>query len=82
LERLSPEAFGHLHQAFTNSPVVDGLLHQFQSSNRVNLAALSYMYIDTRVNSFRVQAVHTFPDDYAVLKTQSLYRLPIHRHPS
>lgn len=79
LERLSPEAFGHLHQAFSSSSVVDGMLHQFQNSSRVNLAALSYIYIDTRVNSFRVQAVHTFPDDYAVLKTQSLYRLPAKR---
>lgn len=76
LERLSPEMFETLQQAFVTSPVVDGMLHQFQTSGRVNMAALSYMYIDTRVNSFRVQAVHTFPDDYAVLKTQSLFRLP------
>lgn len=75
LERLSPETFGHLQHAFSDSPVVDGLLHRFQTSGRVGMAAFSYMYIDTRVNSFRVQAVHTFPDDYAVLKTQSLYRL-------
>ncbi len=76
LERLSPESFEILQSAFANSSVVDGMLHQFQTSGRVNMAALSYMYVDTRVNSFRVQAVHTFPDDYAVLKTQSLYRLP------
>lgn len=77
LERLTPEAFGHLQRAFADSPVVDGMMHQFQTSGRVNLAAFSYMYIDTRQRTFRIQAVHSFPDDYAVLKTQSLYRLPL-----
>ena len=40
------------------------------------LGALSYINVETRNRSFLVQAFHTFPDDYAIVKSQSLFQLP------
>lgn len=75
LERTTPEIFYAMNKAFQERGDIEGLLHQFESSGRVQLGAISYIYIDTRVHSLRVQAMHTFPDDYAILKTQSLFRI-------
>ena len=39
-------------------------------------ARLSYINVESRNRSFRVQAFHTFPDDYAIVKSQSLFEVP------
>lgn len=54
----------------------DGLLHNFDSSGRFDLGALSYVHFESRQRSLKIQALHTFPDDYAILKTQSVFKLP------
>lgn len=53
-----------------------GLAHRFESSGRVGLGAMSYVDVQARDRSFRVRAMHTFPDDCAIVKTQSVFRLP------
>ena len=53
-----------------------GLLHMFDSSGRMTLGALSYINVETRNRSVLVQAFHTFPDDYAIVKSRSLFELP------
>ena len=40
------------------------------------LGALSYVNVETRSRSMLIQAFHTFPDDYAIVKTQSLFEIP------
>ena len=42
----------------------------------MELGALSYVNVETRRNSMLVQAIHTFPDDYAIVKVESLFALP------
>ncbi|TWT30298.1 hypothetical protein KOR34_48560 [Posidoniimonas corsicana] len=54
----------------------EGMLHQFDSSGRFGLGALSYVNVQSRDRSMLVQALHTFPDDYAIVKTQSVFKLP------
>ena len=44
-------------------------------SGRFDAGSLSYVNIDSRDKVLCVQAFHTFPDDRAVLKIQSWYRL-------
>ena len=56
--------------------VVPALVHTFDSSGRMALGALSYINVETRSRSMLVQAFHTFPDDYAIVKSQSLFQLP------
>ena len=38
--------------------------------------ALSYINIESRNRSLLVQAFHTFPDDYAIVKSQSRFEVP------
>ena len=40
------------------------------------LGAISYLNISSRDRSLLIQAFHTFPDDYAIVKSQSLFKLP------
>ena len=43
---------------------------------RMALGARSYINVETRSRSMLVQAFHTFPDDYAIVKSQSLFEAP------
>jgi hypothetical protein len=52
------------------------LLYTFDSSGRLAVGALSYINIETRNRSMLVQAFHTFPDDYAIVKSQSIFEMP------
>jgi hypothetical protein len=76
LEHLAPEVFWVVQQELTLDGLVQGMLHRFDSGGRVALGALSYINVETRQRQMLVQAFHTFPDDYAVLKSQSLFQLP------
>jgi hypothetical protein len=51
------------------------MLHRFDSSGRMALGALSYLNVETRNRSLRIQAFHTFPDDYAIVKSQSQFEV-------
>lgn len=52
------------------------LLFQFESGGRVGLGAFSYIHYESRAKSLRIQALHTFPEDGVILKSQSLFKLP------
>ena len=51
-------------------------MHTFDASGRMALGALSYVNVETRRASMLIQAIHTFPDDYAIVKVESLFSLP------
>ncbi|HUG66424.1 MAG TPA: DUF2617 family protein [Pirellulaceae bacterium] len=76
LESVSPEVFWTFQQELARDGERNGLFHTFESSGRMALGALSYINVETRNSSFRVQAFHTFPDDFAIVKTQSRFQLP------
>lgn len=76
LEPASSERFLAYHKELTLQATRKGLLHQFDASGRWDTGALSFINVDSRDKLFRVQAFHTFPDDCAVLKTQSSFQLP------
>ena len=76
LEPVTPEIFWTFQQELAHDGDRQGLLHTFDSSGRMALGALSYINVETRSRSMLVQAFHTFPDDFAIVKSQSLFRLP------
>ena len=39
------------------------------------MGAFSCIHVETRERSLLIQAFHTFPDDLAIVKTQSLFEL-------
>ena len=51
------------------------LIQVFDSSGRIAIGGLSFIHIDSRLKSLRVQAIHTFPDDLALVKTESTFSL-------
>lgn len=75
LETVGAEMFWMVGQQLGKGQP-EGLIHRFGSSGRMALGAISYVNIETRLNSMLVQAIHTFPDDYAIVKVESLFTLP------
>lgn len=76
LEKVEPEIFWAFQQELSLDGERQGLLHRFHSNGRLALGAISYVYFETRQRSLSVQAFHTFPDDYAIVKTQTLFETP------
>ena len=76
LEPVDREVFWTFQQELALDGQREGLLHQFNSSGRLDIGALSYINCQTRNHLFLVQAFHTFPDDYAIVKTQSMFQIP------
>jgi len=76
LEPLDPALFWSFQQQLVQDAQRKGMLHSFESSGRVSLGAISYINLESRDRSLMVQAFHTFPDDNAIVKSQSVFRLP------
>jgi hypothetical protein len=76
LETVEPQVFWTFQEELTVDGLQHGILHRFDSSGRMALGAMSYINVESRNRSFRVQAFHTFPDDYAIVKSQSLFEVP------
>jgi hypothetical protein len=76
LETASPDLFWAFQQELAEDTDRWGILHTFHASGRLALGAVSYMHVETRERSVLVQAFHTFPDDWAIVKSQSLFEMP------
>ncbi len=75
LEPADVEKFAGYQRELTLHATRQGMLQQFEPGGRLEMGALSYVNVDSRDKTLCVQAFHTFPDDRAVLKIQSWYRL-------
>lgn len=76
LEPVEPEVFWTFQRELSNDGERQGMLYRFDSSGRMALGALSYVHLEARNRSLKVQAFHTFPDDYAIVKSQSIFEVP------
>ena len=76
LEPVEPSVFWTFQQELAQIGMRQGMLHRFDASGRMAPAALSYINIESRSRRLLVQAFHTFPDDYAIVKSQSIFQLP------
>ena len=76
LESADPEVFWAVQQQLVSQENPKGMLHRFDASARVPMGAISYIHLETRESSLLVQACHTFPDDCAIVKSQSKFELP------
>jgi hypothetical protein len=75
LEPVERETFWTYQKELTNA-AGEGLLYCFEPNGRLGLGAISYVNLESRDRTFKVQAFHTFPDDYAIVKSQSVFTLP------
>lgn len=76
LEPVAPEVFWTFQQELCAEGIKRGMFHRFESGGRLALGAISWINIETRTKSLLVQAFHTFPDDLAIVKSQSLFEMP------
>lgn len=75
LERVKPELFWLIQQQLGESAKSHELIQVFDSSGRMAIGGMSFIHVETRSHSLRIQAIHTFPDDLALVKIQSTYSL-------
>jgi hypothetical protein len=75
LETVEPEVFWTFQQELVHAGQ-QGLLQTFSGGGRLALGALSYINVETRSRSLLVQSFHTFPDDLAIVKSQSVFEVP------
>ncbi|MEZ6135048.1 MAG: DUF2617 family protein [Pirellulaceae bacterium] len=73
LERVQAEMFWLIQQQLGEASKNHELIQVFDSSGRIGIGGLSFIHIDTRLKSLHVQAIHTFPDDMALVKTESTF---------
>jgi hypothetical protein len=76
LETVSPDLFWTFQQELSRDRQHRGLLQQFDASGRMALGAISYISVETRNRHLRIQVFHTFPDDYAIVRSESVFRTP------
>jgi hypothetical protein len=72
VEVLPPEIFFHVHDEILADGGKRGLLHNFQPNHRLSLAPLGFVTVEARADCLFLSAFHTFPDEFTVVKTQSL----------
>ena len=76
LERVRPDVFWTFQQELSADGMTQGLFHRFAAGGRLAVGAISWINIETRARSLLVQAFHTFPDDFAIVKSQSIFQIP------
>ncbi len=72
IEVLEPEQFVHVHAELLADGTRKGLAFHCQENNRVGLSPLGVVIVEALPRCLSVNAFHTFPDEFAVVKTQSL----------
>jgi hypothetical protein len=75
VESIAPELFWSFQEELVVAGSRRGLLHRFEAGGRLSLGAVSWIDVETRPRSLSVQAFHTFPDDLAIVKSQSLFEI-------
>ncbi|QDS88050.1 hypothetical protein EC9_22360 [Rosistilla ulvae] len=74
LEPVATDLFWTIQKQLT-ADATEGLLHRFDSNGRIAMGAVSYINIETRARSMMIQAIHTFPEDQAIVKVESTFAI-------
>jgi hypothetical protein len=77
VERIDPEVFDHLCDEMTLDTHRDRLYHRFSDTNRMAQSAISHLAFESRAKGLLVHAFHSFPAERAIVRTQSLFEIPI-----
>ena len=71
-EILSAVLFERIHEEMLTDGRKRGFLHLFHPNHRFALSPLGYVTADARSGCLVVNAFHTFPEDLAIVRTQTL----------
>ena len=72
IEILPPEIFRHVHEEILTDGLKRGLLHRHSPHHRLSLTPLGFITVESWKHTLSINTFHTFPNDCAVVKTQSL----------
>ncbi|MFO0907616.1 MAG: DUF2617 family protein [Isosphaeraceae bacterium] len=72
VERVDPEVFAHLSEEMALDARPGRIFHRFAPANRMAPAPISHLRFEARGRGLTVHAFHTFPEDGAIVRTQSL----------
>jgi hypothetical protein len=72
VEVLQPEQFLHVHEELASDGARKGMVFHCKSGNRLGLSPLGVVIVQTVPHGLSTSAFHTFPDERAIIKTQSL----------
>jgi hypothetical protein len=72
VETLQPEIFAHVHEEILGDGNKRGLLCNFRPNHRLALAPLGLVIAESRPGCLIFTSFHTFPEEYTVVKSQSL----------
>ena len=75
LEQLDPEVFLNVHDELLGDFRRATLAHQFPCANRLAPCPVSLIRTDVWERSLLVHTYHTFPENCAIAKTQSLFEI-------
>lgn len=75
VETLPLEVFLHVHDEIIADGAKRGFLHNFQPDHRLALAPLGFITVEGNARCLVIHAFHTFPDEHAIVKSQSLIEL-------
>jgi hypothetical protein len=75
VEQLDPEVFLQCHEELLLDASRSRMSHSFAPASRLAPAPLSIIQTEERPHSLLVHTFHTFPDNRAVVKTQSLFEV-------
>ena len=73
VERVDPEIFAHLTDEMSLDASEGRLFHRFQPTTRLAPAPIAHLYYEAKVRGLTIHSFHTYPDDRAVVRTQSLF---------
>lgn len=73
VERLDKDVYAHLNQELTLDAAPHDLFHVFGGRHRLLPSPLSRIRIEARARGLSVSAFHTFPEEQAIVRTQSLF---------
>jgi hypothetical protein len=71
-EVLPPEVYLHVHEELVADGARRGMLFHFRPHHRLGLTPLGFIAVEALPSGLAVAAFHTFPDEFTVIKTQSL----------
>jgi hypothetical protein len=71
-EVLPEELFLRLHEELLSDGKKRGFLHLFHPAHRFALTPLGYVTADARAGCLVVNTFHTFPEESAIIRTQTL----------
>lgn len=74
VEFTDSEVFDYLHSEFISEIPSATLSYQFPAMHRLRPGPISLIFLESLPNSLAIRSFHTFPDDLAVLRTQSLLK--------